>query len=56
MPYKITDYAEKDNFAMADEYGVRDCIECGACAYVCETRRPIVQLIKYTKLNLRSKK
>ena len=56
MPYKITDYAEKDNFAMADNYGVRDCIECGACAYVCETRRPIVQLIKYTKLNLRSKK
>jgi len=56
MPYKITDYAEKDNFAMADDYGVRDCIECGACAYVCETRRPIVQLVKYAKLNLRSKK
>jgi electron transport complex protein RnfC len=56
MPYKITDYAEKDNFAMADVYGVRDCIECGACAYVCETRRPIVQRVKDTQLNLRSKK
>jgi len=37
MPYRIGDYAEKDNFAMADNFGVKDCIECGCCAYVCET-------------------
>jgi electron transport complex protein RnfC len=56
MPYRIGDFAEKDDFAMADKNGVKDCIECGACAYVCETRRPLVQLVKYAKLNLRAKK
>jgi electron transport complex protein RnfC len=56
MPYRIGDYAEKDNFAMTDNYGVKDCIECGCCAYVCETGRPLVQLFKYAKLNLRAKK
>jgi electron transport complex protein RnfC len=56
MPYRIGDYAEKDNFAMADNYGVKDCIECGCCGYVCETGRPLVQLFKYAKINLRAKK
>ena len=26
-----------------------DCIECGACTYVCPARRPIVQWIKLCK-------
>jgi electron transport complex protein RnfC len=56
MPYRIGDYAEKDNFAMADKFGVKDCIECGCCAYVCETGRPLIQLFKYAKVNLRAKK
>lgn len=55
MPYRIADYAEKDNFVMCNEYGVRDCTECGACAYICTARRPIVHLIKYAKLSLTKK-
>jgi electron transport complex protein RnfC len=56
MPVRIADYAEKDNFAMCEEYGVKDCIECGACAYVCDTKRPIVHWVKYAKWNLARKK
>jgi electron transport complex protein RnfC len=56
MPYRIGDFAERDDFAAADKNGVKDCIECGCCAYVCETGRPLVQLFKYAKINLRAKK
>ena len=31
-------------------------MECGACAYICDVRRPIVHLVKYAKLNLAKKK
>ena len=34
------DYAEMDNFDQCDEYGVKDCMECGACAYVCDVEAP----------------
>ncbi len=52
MPNRIADYAEMDKFAQCEEYGVKDCMECGACAYVCDVKRPIVHLVKYAKLNL----
>ena len=52
MPNRIADYAEKDNFAMTEKFDVRDCIECGACGYICDAKRPMVHLIKYAKLNL----
>ena len=56
MPNRISDYAEKDKFDLCDEYGVRDCMECGACAYICNVKRPMVHLVKYAKLNLAKKK
>jgi len=56
MPNRIADYAEKDNFDKTNEYGVKDCMECGACTYICDVKRPIVHLVKYSKLNLAKKK
>jgi electron transport complex protein RnfC len=56
MPNRISDYAEIEKFDQCDEFGVKDCMECGACAYVCDVRRPIVHLVKYAKLNLAKKK
>ncbi len=56
MPNRIADYAETDNFDQTDAYGVKDCMECGACTYVCDVKRPIVHLVKYAKLNLAKKK
>lgn len=52
MPCRIAAFAERDSFAECDAYHVRDCMECGACAYACVSNRPIVHLIKYAKLNL----
>ncbi len=52
MPCRIAEFAERDNFAECDAYHVRDCMECGACAYACISNRPIVHLTKYAKFNL----
>jgi Na+-translocating ferredoxin:NAD+ oxidoreductase subunit C len=56
MPSRIAEYASLDKFSLAEQFGVRDCIECGACVYSCGSRRPLVHLIKYAKLNLAKKK
>ena len=53
MPNRIADYAEKDMFDECKEYGILDCMECGACAYSCASRRPIVHLVKYVKSKLK---
>jgi electron transport complex protein RnfC len=55
-PNRLADYAAKDNFEACAGLGVKDCIECGACAYTCGSRRPIVHLVKYAKWNLARKK
>lgn len=56
VPHRIAEYADLDKFALAEQFGVKDCIECGACVYSCGSRRPLVHLIKYAKLNLARKK
>ncbi len=46
----------RDKLELAEEYGIMDCIECGLCAYLCPSRRNIVQAIKAAKAKLRSLK
>ena len=53
LPSKLSVIAEAKNWKLAEVYGVNDCIECGSCAYVCPSKRPIVQFIKTAKLKLR---
>lgn len=44
----------KDKLDLAQEYGIMDCIECGLCAYLCPSRRNIVQAIKTAKTKIRN--
>jgi electron transport complex protein RnfC len=53
LPSKLSVIAEAKNWKLAESYGANDCIECGSCAYVCPSKRPIVQFIKTAKLKLR---
>jgi electron transport complex protein RnfC len=46
----------KDKLDLAQEYGIMDCIECGLCAYLCPSRRNIVQAIKTAKSKIRNAK
>jgi electron transport complex protein RnfC len=52
MPYQLGNLAERNDFAGCAEFNVKDCMECGVCAFICPSARPLVHLIKYAKLNL----
>ncbi len=45
-PAMITLAAECKEFEVAEEWNVRDCIECGICAYLCPSKRPMLELIR----------
>jgi electron transport complex protein RnfC len=49
MPSMLSIYAEKGFYEGAKEYNLFDCFECGSCAYVCPSKRPIVQLVRLAK-------
>lgn len=48
-PAMITLAAEHGEIGEAVEWGVRDCVECGVCAYVCPACRPMLDLIRAVK-------
>jgi len=48
-PNQISIYCEAGMVKEAADWNALDCIECGICAYVCPSKRPIIQLIQRTK-------
>lgn len=48
-PNQISIYCEAGMVEEAEEWNTMDCIECGICAYVCPSKRPITQLVQRTK-------
>jgi electron transport complex protein RnfC len=46
-PLEMAVHARSDSFDGASEYGLRDCILCGCCAYVCPSHIPLVQYFQY---------
>ncbi len=45
-------YATEDPSA-AEKMGVLTCIECGCCTYVCPAKRPITQIMRLSKAQIR---
>lgn len=45
-PVMLTLAAEQKEFSVAAEWGARHCIECGNCAYVCPSKRPMLDMIR----------
>ena len=41
-----------ERFDDAREYGALDCIECGACVYICPAKRPLLQYIRFAKMEI----
>jgi len=41
----ITLAVERGLVAIAMDWGVEQCLECGVCAYVCPSKRPMSELI-----------
>ncbi|MBI5639944.1 MAG: electron transport complex subunit RsxC [Nitrospirae bacterium] len=49
MPSMLSVLAERGHYEDAREYNLFDCFECGSCAFVCPSKRPIVQLVRLAK-------
>ena len=49
MPSMLSVYAEKGFYEEAKSYNLFDCFECGSCTFVCPSKRPIVQLVRLAK-------
>ncbi len=49
MPSMLSILSEKGFYEESKEYNLFDCFECGSCAFVCPSKRPIVQLIRLAK-------
>ena len=49
MPSMLSVLSEKGFYEEAKEYNLYDCFECGSCAYVCPSKRPIVQFVRLAK-------
>lgn len=52
-PKEIALYVEAGKGKETAKFGTLDCFECGSCAFVCPAKRPLVQLIRIAKQNLR---
>ena len=49
MPTELSMAIEADDIEEAEARHVMDCFECGACAYECPARRPLVQHMRRAK-------
>jgi electron transport complex protein RnfC len=52
-PSILSIFAERLRFEDAGEHHVLDCIECGCCAYLCPSRRPMVHHFRRAKAEVR---
>ena len=56
LPTTLAKLIKANAWDQLAEYHIMDCIECGCCTYVCPSKIPIVQLVKWGKNELRKRK
>jgi electron transport complex protein RnfC len=49
QPQELYWFAKAKDFGKAQEYHLFDCIDCGACSYVCPSHIPLVQYYRFAK-------
>lgn len=49
LPLEMAARARSEDFDAAEDVGLKDCILCGACAFVCPSHIPLVQYFQYAK-------
>jgi Na+-translocating ferredoxin:NAD+ oxidoreductase subunit C len=49
QPNRITAFVNNGMLSEATEFGLNDCILCGACSFVCPSRRPLLQWLRTGK-------
>jgi electron transport complex protein RnfC len=56
IPGELGKLCEFNQFEDAADKDLFQCIECGACAYVCPAKRPLVQLFQYGKAEIQAER
>lgn len=56
LPLELGNLAEQKRFDDALRLYALDCIECGSCAYICPSRRPLVHLIRFAKAEINKRR
>jgi electron transport complex protein RnfC len=56
MPATLSRQIENERFDLAEEWHAMDCIECGCCAYMCPTHRPLVHHLRRAKAEITAKR
>ena len=49
LPGPLSVMIESEKYDLAEQNFVMDCMECGACTYVCPSKRPLVQHFRRAK-------
>lgn len=52
LPTRIASYSDLGRYEECEQLYAMNCIECGACAVVCPSKRHLLQLIRYSKLQI----
>lgn len=53
MPLNIETAFNLKKPELLEKHKANLCMECGCCAYICPARRPLVQVMKLSKIMLR---
>lgn len=53
LPVELGRLVKKEKWDRLREYNIKDCVECGCCAYLCPSKIPLVHLIKLGKLKVK---
>lgn len=51
-PTMLMNLVRKERFAEAKEYGIVNCFECGACAFECPAKIPLLDYMKWGKAKI----
>jgi Na+-translocating ferredoxin:NAD+ oxidoreductase subunit C len=52
LPLTMNQYILRADYESAEKYHVMDCIECGACSYICPSNRYLTQSFKLGKMQI----
>ena len=56
VPTQLMKCVKYENLALAENWGILDCVECGCCQYVCPSKIPLVHWIRWGKNEVMSLK